>query len=903
MNRTTFRTLLAAILLGLALPSAAHAQTGVTTPEQEFGHFIGADYVLPNYTQFLAYWQKLARESDRMVLDTLGQTAYDRPQVMAIITSPANHAQLERYRTIARRLARGEVASEAEARQLAEEGKAVVWFDGGLHATEVLGAQQLMETVYQLVSRTDRETLRLLDDLIILAAHANPDGMELVSDWYMRESDPQERSTGGIPVLYEKYAGHDNNRDFFASHLPETENINTALYRTWYPQIVYNHHQTGPAGTVMFAPPFRDPFNYNFDPLVVLGIDRVGSAMHERFLREGKPGVTMRSGASYSTWWNGGLRTTPYFKNMIGLLTETIGNPTPQTIPFIPGRQLPHGDLPDPIEPQVWHFRQSVDYSVTANYAVFDYASRQKDQLLFNIWRMGRNAIERGNQDSWTVTYRTIEEAEAELGGGRMGEEEFARALRKPEDRDPRGYILSADQPDFLTARKFMEALLEGGVEVRMATRAFTVAGTDYPAGSYVVPAAQAFAPHVFDMFEPQEHPDDIPYEGADPVPPYDASGWTLAYTMGVKFDRVLEGFDCPCEPIEAATPPLPAGRVGQAQAGWVLDHRVNDAFVALNTLLGAGHDVYWLEQPVRAGAVTYPTGAFFIPAGGNVRTHLETLARDRGLVFEGLSSAPADRGLPLKPVRVGLVDRYGGNMPTGWTQLILEEFAFPFELVYPGTLDGGNLNADFDVLVFVNGMTFGSGGGGGPDPASIPAEYRDRLGRLTREATLPRVREFMEAGGTVIAIGNAAESFVDGLELPVGDHMVDEAARPLSRSEFFAPGSVLEARLDTSLPITAGMDEHVDVFYSGSPVFEVGAVARTAGIQPIAWYDSATPLRSGWAWGQERLEGGVAALQAAVGQGQLYLFGPEIAFRAQPHGTFKFLFNGIYHGPAAAGR
>ena len=130
---------------------------------------------------------------------------------------------------------------------------------------------------------------------------------------------------------------------------------------------MYNHHQTGPAGTVMFAPPFRDPFNYNFDPLIPSQLDLVGAAMHSRFCVEGKPGVTSRSGASYSTWWNGGLRTTAYFHNMIGLLTETIGNPTPTSIPFIPSKQLPDSNLHFPIAPQAWHFRQSVDYSVTAN--------------------------------------------------------------------------------------------------------------------------------------------------------------------------------------------------------------------------------------------------------------------------------------------------------------------------------------------------------------------------------------------------------------------------------------------------------------------------------------------------------------------------------------------------------
>ena len=179
-----------------------------------------------------------------------------------------------------------------------------------------------------------------------------------------------------IPRLYQKYIGHDNNRDFYMSNQPESRNINHVLFREWFPQIVYNHHQTGPAGTVMFAPPFRDPFNYNLDPLVPMQLDLVGAAMHSRFESEGKPGVTMRTGATYSTWWNGGLRTTPYFHNMIGLLTETIGNPTPQTIPFIPEQQIPRADLPYPIAPQRWHFRQSIEYSLTANRAVLDEIGR-----------------------------------------------------------------------------------------------------------------------------------------------------------------------------------------------------------------------------------------------------------------------------------------------------------------------------------------------------------------------------------------------------------------------------------------------------------------------------------------------------------------------------------------------
>ncbi|NUQ13471.1 MAG: peptidase, partial [Gemmatimonadaceae bacterium] len=414
------RLTLAVVAFALAAAPLA-AQGRITPPREFFGFNIGDDYHLATYTQFTGYWRKIDAESNRMVVEEIGKTAEGRPQLMAIITAPENFRNLARYKQISQRLALAEGLTEAQARQLAREGKAVVWFDGGLHATEVLGAHQLIETVYQLISRNDEETLRILRDNIILAVHANPDGMELVSSWYMRNPNPEQRSTGGIPRLYQKYIGHDNNRDFYILNQPESINIARIQYHEWMPQIIYNHHQTGPAGTVMFAPPFRDPFNHNFDPMVVVGLDLVAAAMHERFIREDKPGVTMRSGASYSTWWNGGLRTTAYFHNMIGILTETIGNPTPIEIPLVVRNQLPRGDLPAPIAPQRWHFRQSVDYSVTANYAIFDIASRRKEDFLFNIYKMGKNAIDRGNTDTWTNRPMEVDSLERRLAAGRAG--------------------------------------------------------------------------------------------------------------------------------------------------------------------------------------------------------------------------------------------------------------------------------------------------------------------------------------------------------------------------------------------------------------------------------------------------------------------------------------------------
>ena len=380
------RKKLLTLVLLLASSQAAIAQstTSITSPKQEFGHDIGEDYFLANYQQLLKYWDKLDRQSNRMQVVRIGTTAEGRPMVMAIITAPENFRKLSRYQEIARKLARADGINEAQAREMAREGKAIVWIDGGLHATEVLGAQQLIQWVYEMVSRNDPETMRFLRDDILLATLVNPDGMDLVSDWYMRDSVKTNRSTSGVPRLYQKYAGHDNNRDSYMASQPETQAVDSIFYRAWYPHIVYNHHQTGPAGTVIFAPPFRDPFNYNFDPLIPVGIDLVGAAIHSRFIQEGKPGSTMRSGSSYSTWWNGGLRTTVYFHNMIGLLTEAIGNPTPMEIPLVPDRLLPSSANPFPILPQKWHFAQSIAYELSANRAVMDIASKYKEDFLFN---------------------------------------------------------------------------------------------------------------------------------------------------------------------------------------------------------------------------------------------------------------------------------------------------------------------------------------------------------------------------------------------------------------------------------------------------------------------------------------------------------------------------------------
>jgi hypothetical protein len=914
------RTLAAAAIAALAAIPVA-AQSRVTTPQQEFGHNFGDDYWLANYTQLSKYWHKLEKESDRLHVVEIGKTAEGRPHEMVIMTSAANWKKIDRYKEISRRLALAEGLTDDEARALSREGKAVVWIDGGLHATEVLGAQQLGEMVYQMASRTDDETMRFLDDCIMLFVHANPDGNELVADWYMRSPVPEQRSTSNLPRLYQKYIGHDNNREFFTSTQAETRNESRALYHEWFPQILYNHHQTGPAGTIVYSPPLRDPYNPNLDPMLILGLQSLGAAMHTRLAAENKPGATMRTGGPYDGWWNGGIRNTATFHNIIAMLTEMIGSPTPIRVPFIAQRQVPSADLAFPVPPQEWHFRQSVDYSVTLDRAVIDYASRMRENLLFNIYIMGKHSIERGRTDTWTPNYRRIQAVGNEIagggarGGGAGSSAETDRAawaaLHKPELRDPRGFIIPSKQADFPTAVKFINMLRRSGIRVERATKDFMVNGKAYAKGSFVVKTDQAFRPHVIDMFEPQAHPDVFPYPGSAPTPPYDIAGWTLAYQMGIDFDRILDGFNGPFESVTDWDVAAPKGAVGPANSarGYILSGRPNDSFTALNRLLKSNEEVYRTAAPITVGTTTYPPGSLYVKVKGTTtRAQIEKIASELGLDFEGTPAAVPAGATRMKTLRIGLWDQYGGSMPSGWTRWIMEQFEFPFERVYAPQLDAGGLNAKYDVLVFVTGAIPGAGGarrggggGGGAalDLSTIPEEYRAHYGAMTVEKTLPAIKAFIESGGTVVAIGSSASNLAAFLKLPVESQLA-ENGQPLPNTKFFIPGSLLRAKVEIGDPLAFGMTENVDVFFDESPVFKLGPGAEAAGVQKVAWYDSKTPLRSGWAWGQEVLDQGAVAVRARVGQGNVLLFGPEILQRSQPHGTFKFLFNGIVYGSRA---
>ena len=565
--------------------------------------------------------------------------------------------------------------------------------------------------------------------------------------------------------------------------------------------------------------------------------------------------------------------TITYFHNMIGILTEIIGNPTPIDIPLVAEKQLPQGDWPMPIAPttgtQKWHYRQSIEYELTNNRAMLDLASKYREIFLYNIYQMGRNSIEKGSRDTWTTVtlpkrINALEEAAAKMsarpGRGRrrsrrtaggdaaaggdlpagayypvgglgarvLPSEPLHQAIpsRSQAARSARSTLpFRPIRRDFATATEFVNSLLKNGITILKASSAFTVAGKNYPSGSYVVKTAQAFRPHIMDMFEPQDHPNDFAYPGGPPKPPYDSAGWTLAFQMGVKFDRILDGFERSVHEGRRALLLRRRPRLDYRDGhGGLSDQSSDQQFVRVDQspVEGAGADVYWAERRIcRPMGRTWEPVGFGCPHPRRRGPCSSGASRELGVPrSHAEAKAPVGDAMKLKPIRIGLYDQYGGNMPSGWTRWIFEQYEFPFQVVFPQTLDAGDLRSKFDVLVFTDGAFRrggaggrGGGGFGNAVPEDLPDEYNGWTGRISEDRTMPQLKKFAESGGSIVTVGSST-SMAELLGLPVKNYLVEKGPdgkeRALPREKFYIPGSLLKTNIDNTNPLAYGMPSQV---------------------------------------------------------------------------------------------
>jgi hypothetical protein len=843
---------LAAVLAAtFAAPPAAVAQ--VPRPVEVFGFEPGEDYKLADYAQLTEYYRRLAASSDRVQLRQIGESTQGRPMFVLFISSPENLARLEHWRSISERLARARDLDEAEARRLSREGRAIVWIDAGLHSTEVAHSQFAPVLAHHLATDDSEETRRFRDDVVVLLMPGmNPDGHDIVVDWYRRNLGTPFETTSP-PWVYHEYVGHDINRDWFMITQEETRHVSRVLYHEWYPQIIFNHHQTAPFPARIFIPPFADPVNPNIPPLVVRGVNIVGEHMAKRMEEESMPGVVSRM--AFTMWWNGGMRTVPYFKNMVGLLSEVAhASATPQ---FHDPAMLPEhfGSGSHRIsarEPSVYYANpwrggwarlgDAVNYHFVSSLGAIDVASRLREDWLFNIYRMGRDAIAAG-----------------QAGG-------------------PYAYVIPVDtmQWDAGEAVNLVNVLRRGGVEVQRAAQPFTAGGRRYAAGSYVVPAAQAWRAYVLDLMEPQEHPHAEQYPGGPPQPPYGGlSGWTLPIQMGVRADRIEEAFAATLNPVDMAAPPAVAAPAA-ASWGWALTPRRNQSAAALNRLLGEGERVHRAEAPFRAGNRTHEAGTFIIEGGAQTQARLAEVAGELGLEFLPLASRPGGQLTQLRQPRVGLYRPYTANMDEGWTRYVLNQYQYQLTTLTNADVRTGDLSA-FDVIILTDQVPGSIVGG----QARLPQEFAGGIG----EEGVAALRRYVEGGGRLLTFDAATDFAIQQFSLPVRN-----VTAGISRERLYIPGSLIRLNVNTDHPVARGMQAQGAAFFQESRAFEL---TQPGAAEVIASYGDSDLLLSGWEIGaQEFIAGRAAALRVPVGQGDVVLIGFRPQFRAWPTGTFKLIFN-----------
>ncbi|MCZ6726112.1 MAG: M14 family metallopeptidase, partial [Acidobacteria bacterium] len=822
------------IALSISVDQATAAE--VRTPEDFLGHAVGADRKLARYDTILDYLRQVASASDRVSIEAVGRSTLDNEIVAVVLTSAANQNRLDEYRSIAKRLAAADRLTAEETSELAATGKAIVLVTCTIHSTEVASTQMAMEFVHDFATTEDPAKLDWMEDVILLLVPSiNPDGQFLVIDWYNENLDT-EHEGGPMPWLYHHYVGHDNNRDFYMLTQLETQAVNDLLYRNWFPQIFIDEHQMGSTGPRMFVPPQTDPLDPEIHPLIFRQADLIGTNMSYRLEEAGKTGVGHNM--IFDSYWPGGTRNTAWWKNVTGLLTE-VASVRVATPIYIDPSELQGGSKGFPEYkrranfPSVWpggwwRLRDIIDYEMIATWAAVETSAQYRQEILANFGRMSREASAAGATGS------------------------------------PRAWIVAPDQHDPVAAGKLIELLLQHGVRVLVAEEPITVGRTTYPTGTHVISAAQPYRAFLRTMLRPQRYPEVVPYVGGPIIPPYDVTAWSLPILMGVEIDEVDLDITGILREIEALR--WPATTVGVASGGYLLPHSADTVVTAVNRLLAAGHDVFWLAAPA-----TGSPGDVWLPADTLATSELQSLAEELHLPVEALAATPVGPAYQLHAPRVGLYKPWVASMDEGWTRFLLENYEFDHVNLVNKDFEKGSfadkvdvvLLPDIDKSILENGkpaeaeaLRFWS---------ELPPDYSGGIGTDGGEA----LREWVDEGGTLVALNSSTNYVIDLFDLPVVNVL-----EKISGDDFAAPGTMLRLLVDTRHPLGYGLRPEEAAYFARSPAFRTGLPHGKIDRRVVARYpDHRDDIRlSGYIKGASKLERRAAMVELEYGGGKIVL-------------------------------
>lgn len=825
----------------------------ITAPESFFGFQLGADRKIARWDKIVEYFNLLEKESARIKVINMGPTTMGNPFLLVIISSPENLADLDRIKEINRKISDPRQVVPEEIPLLISQGKAIVCQSMSLHADEIGGTQMAPELAYDLLSRNDAETQRILENVVLLLIPSfNPDGQIMVTDWYYQTLGTEYEGTSP-PYLYHKYAGHDNNRDGDFLNLQESTYAARILYREWKPQAYVDHHHMGSYGARLYVPPYCDPIRPYADPLLWRELSWFGSHIAYRLEEAGKTGII--NDAMFPGWGHFGWHWITPFHNIVGMLTESASARIASPLFIQPDQlrgeslQFPayeaQSNFPHPWEGGWWRLRDIVEQQKISAWAVLDLAARHRETLLYNTYLKAVRQTERGTSEK------------------------------------PRAFLIPTGQHDRLTAVKLVNTLLLSGIEIHRLASELKANGTIYPAGSFLVSLAQPKRGLIMNLLGRTLYPDNYWTRSRDgnPQRPYDLATHTMAEFMGVRVDPLD---DLPDAKLELINQPIkPNGKVQAGAAGFKLDGRFNDSFTAVSLLLD--NKVQVLRADLKTEELN-PGDFMIVQAPAQV---LESIAARTGVDFQPLNSLPAEGTHRVRRLRVGLYQRYyTGNMDEGWTRLLLEKFDLPYVTIRDADIRSGQLAKKIDLLILPSdstAMIMGEGQEPSRRRANYPPEYRSGLG----QDGLDKLKEFLNRGGILVCLGAAGNFAVEKLGLRLRNVVAE-----LDPKEFFCPGSTLKASIDNLNPLAYGLPEKGLVLFFSSPAYEILPGNDSEKYRVVVRYDQRELLQSGWLIGEQYLSKKAAMVEAAYGQGQVILIGLRAQHRAQTHGTFKLLFN-----------
>ena len=621
-----------------ALGCFANISQGQTipSPQKILGFHPTDDKTIADWSQIVNYFQKLDAASDKVVVKEIGKTTLGKPLIVAFISAPENIKNLEKYRQINAKLANPQtIKTQAEADSLILNGKTVVSISCSIHSTEIVASQVSMNLAYELATATDSDTREILNNtILLLIPSSNPDGIQIVADWYRKTLNTKYEGTSP-PELYHHYAGHDDNRDWFMMNLKETQAITKFFWQEWFPEIVYDVHQQGQTASRFITPPFFDPANPRVSPSILREVGVIGYKMAADLQAENISGVATNS--TYDTWWHGGFRSAPYYHNSIGILTEAASADlmSPVTITKEqlqrnrPARGLPNlletaTNYPDPWQGGVWRAADIARIEMISSRALLDMGAKFRERYLRNFYELGK-----------------------------------ANLVKMPDE--PQAFVVTAGQPNAETVSRFLEILMQQGVEIYQMTeegyfameQAKPNAFHEMPLGSFLVFVNQAQKNNVLSLFEKQIYPNRRNANGEAEVP-YDVAGWTLPLQMGVEYDAV------------------------------------------------------WNTRELEAFRKTLK--------------RVENINQARGVLNlkpNGESFAKIPNPLKTNP-RIGLYKGFTGSMDEGWTRLVLDNFQIPYKSISDADFRNNNLNYDGIILPADSENTVVKG----LSPDRYPAEY-----------------------------------------------------------------------------------------------------------------------------------------------------------------------------------